>query len=166
MWHRNIKAQNFLILIFSFLGIAGSVYALNLKTDISPEERHQIETEVFSILVDYLTIHPQIETDYIFLGISGSDPSPKILDTFHGNSPAVEPISSSVIAYGFSAPVIHKTDPEKRGIQVDLHIPVIEPNGDVIVLASLYQDKAALDAYEYKLNKMGGIYRVVSVKRP
>lgn len=166
MWYKNVRAQNFLILAFSLVGIMGSVYVFNLKSEISFEERRQIETEVFSSLVDYLTYHPEINIDYIFLGISGSDPSPKILDNFHDHRPTVEPISSSKITFGFSAPVVHKSDPSKRGIQIDLAILDKEPNGHVKVQTSLYQDIAASATYEYTLDKNDGIYRVISVKRP
>lgn len=167
MWYKNIRAQIFLIFVFSTLGITGSVYAFSLKTDISFEERHHIEKEVFSILVDYITIHTETNVDYIFLGISGKDPSAEILDAFDSHRrPAVEPISSSIITYGFTAPVVHKSDPSKRGIQIDLEILDREPGGFVKVQASLYQNKVASAPYEYTLAKSDGLFRVVSVRRP
>ncbi len=166
MWYKNIRAQNFLILAFSSIGIVGSVYVFTLKSEISFEERHQIETEVFSILVNYITNHPETNIDYIFLGISGSDPSPEILDTFLNHRPTVEPISSSKITFGFTAPVVYKSDLNKRGIQIDLEILDKEPSGYVKVLISLYQNKVVSAFYEYTLAKSDGIYRVISVKRP
>lgn len=166
MWHKNIRAQNFLIFTFSLIGIMGSVYAFTLNSDISFEERDQIKTEVFTILVNYITHHTESNIDYIFLGISGSDPSPELLDIFHNHKPTVEPISSSEITFGFTAPVVHKSDLNKRGIQIDLEILDKEPSGYVKVLTSLYQNKVTSASYEYTLAKRDGIYRVISVKRP
>lgn len=166
MWHKNIRAQNFLILVFSLIGIVGSVHVLALKSEISLDERHQIETEVFTKLVNYISNYPDLNIDYIFLGISGSDPASEILDTFHNNIPTVEPITSSIITIGLSAPVVHKSDQNKRGIQIDLEIVDKEPSGYVKVLTSLYQHKLDSITYEYKLAKSDGIYRVISVKRP
>lgn len=166
MWYKNIIAQNFLIFAFSLIGIVGSIYVFTQKSEISFEESHQIETEVFSIFVDYITHHPETNIDYIFLGSSGSDPSPEILDTFYNHSPAVEPISSSKITFGFIAPVVHKSDLNKRGIQIDLKIQDKEPSGYVKVLITLYQNKVTSASYEYTLAKSDGIYRIISVNRP
>lgn len=166
MWYKNVRAQNFLILAFSLAGIMSSVYVFNLKWELSLEDRHQIETEVFSGLVDYLTYHPQVDIDYFFLGISGSDPSPGILNDFKDHIPAVEPISSSEVTYGFSAPVVHKSELTKRGIQINLKILGREANGHVKVLTTIYQDKASSGNYEYTLDKKDGGYRVISVRRP
>ena len=166
MWYKNIRAQNFLILAFSLFGIVGSAYVFNLKSELSFEERRQIETEIFSILVDYLTSYPKTNIDYIFISISGSDPSLEILNNFHDRKLTVEPISSSKIMFGFSAPVVHKSDISKRGIQIDLKILNKEPSGHVKVLTSFYQDKETKETYEYTLFKNDGIYRVNSVKRP
>jgi hypothetical protein len=166
MWYKNIRAQNILILAFSLIGIVGSIHVFTIKSDISIEERHQIETEVFSLLVNYITSYPEINYDYIFLGISGSDPAPEIMDTFHDYIPTVEPISSSIITIGLTAPVVHKSDPNKRGMQIDLDFLDKEPSGYVKVLASLYQHKLDSITYEYTLAKSGGIYRVISVRTP
>lgn len=166
MWYKNIRAQNFLILAFSLVGIMGSVHVFTLKSEISLEERHQIETEVFTILVDYITYHPETDIDYIFLGISGSDPSHEILDAFHNHTPTVKPISSSEITYGFTAPVVSTSDLNKRGIQIDLEILDKEPSGYVRVLSSLYRNRISSATYEYTFAKSDGVYRVVSVKRP
>lgn len=166
MWYKNVKAQNLLILAFSLVGIVCSVYFFNLKSDLSLEEKRQIETTVLSTLVDYLTHHPQVDTDYFFIGISGSDPSPKILNVFNNHKPAVEPISSSKMTYGFTAPVVHKSDLTKRGITIDLEILDKEPNGTVKVLTSLYQDRASSARYEFTLDKFDGVYRIISSKYP
>lgn len=166
MWYKNIRAQNFLILALSLVGIVGSVYVFNLKSNISFEEQRQIETAVFTGLVDYLTYHPQADFDYFFLGISGSDPSPGILDDFENHRPMIEPISSSRISFGFSAPVVHKSELTKRGIQIDLETLDREPNGHVNVRASLYQDRASSATYIYTLTEYDDKFRVISVKRP
>lgn len=166
MWYKNVRAQNFLILALSFVGIVGSVYVFNIRSEISLEERHQIETEVFSSLVEYLSHHPELDVDYIFLGTSGSDPSPEILYKYKNHIPAVEPISSSRVSFGFAAPVIHTSDRTKRGIQIDLEILEKNASGYVNVLTSLYLDAASSGRYEYTLDKHDGAYQVVSVKHP
>ncbi len=165
MWYKNIKAQNFLILALSSIGIMGSIYAVTLKSAINVEERHQIETEVFTMLVNYITNHPKINLDYIFLGVSGSDPSPEIFNTYHNHRPTVKPISSSQVTFGFTAPVVYKSDLTKRGIQIDLEILDKEPSGYVKVLSSLYQNKVTSASYEYTLARSEGIYRIISVNR-
>lgn len=166
MWYKNIKAQNFLILTLSLVGIIGSVLFFNLRLEISSEEREQVETQVFSNLVNYLSGHPETDLNYIFLGISRSDPSPKILAAFKDNTPAVEPISSSRVSFGFEAPVLHASDHTKHGIQIDLKVLPKEPNGNVKVSASLYQDKITRGNYEYTLDKKNGEYKIIRVKRP
>ncbi len=166
MWYKNIKAQNLLILAFSLVGIACSVYFFSLKSKISLEERHQIETTIFSILVETLTNHSQVEADYFFIGISGSDPSPGILRSFHDHKPAVEPLSSSTKTFGFTAPVVHKSDLTKRGIRIELELLDKKPNGNVKVITSLYQDRASSARYEFTLDKFDGVYRVISSKYP
>lgn len=166
MWYKNVRAQNFLILAFSFFGIVGSVYVFNLRSEISTEERHQIETTVFSSLVDYLAYHPKIDIDYLFLGISGSDPSPAILNDFNNHIPAVEPTSLSRKSFGFSAPVVHKSDLNKRGISINLESLEKQANGYIHVLISLYQDRAASARYEYILDKRNGAYQIITVKHP
>lgn len=166
MWYKNIRAQNFLILAFSLVGIIGSAYVFNLWWEMSSEERHQIESVVFSSLVDYLTFHPKVETDYLFIGTAGSDPSPKILDGFKNHILNVEPISSSRKSFGFSAPIVHKTDLTKRGISINLESLDKEANGSVKVLISLYQDRAASAKYQYVLDKRDGAYKVITVKLP
>lgn len=166
MWYKNVKAQNLLILAFSLIGIISSVYFFSLKSDLSHEERHQIETTVFSVFVNYLSHHPQVETDYLFIGISGSDPSPGTLHKFKDHKPTVEPLSSSTKSFGFTAPVVYKSDITKRGITIDLQILDKEPNGNVKVLVSLYQDRASSAKYEYTLDKFDGVYQIISVKYP
>lgn len=166
MWYKNIRAQNLLILTFSFIGLMGSVYVFNLNWELSLEEKNQIETTVFSSLVEYLTYHPKVDTDYIFLGSSGSDPSPAVLEDFQNHVPAVEPISSSKITYGFSAPAVLKSDATKQGIQIDLEILARDANGDVKVRTALYQDRAATATYLFTLSKLNGMYRVNHVTFP
>jgi len=166
MWYKNIRAQNFLILALSSIGIMSSIYVVTLKSAINFEESHQIETEVFTYLVNYISNHPEIHLDYIFLGVSGSDPSPEIVNTFHNHSPMIEPISSSEVTFGFTAPVVHKSDLTKRGMQIDLEILNKEPSGYVKVLTSLYQNRITSASYEYTLAKSEGVYRIISVKRP
>ena len=166
MWYKNIRAQNFLILAFSLVGIMGTVYVFNLKFELSSDERHQIEASVFSSLVNYLTYHPKVETDYLFLGTAGSDPSPEILDRFNNHIPPVLPISSSRKSFGFSAPVVHKSDQNKRGISIDLESLNRESNGYVNVLISIYQDRATSATYQYILDKKDGTYQVITVKHP
>jgi hypothetical protein len=166
MWYKNVRAQNLLILAFSFIGLMGSVYVFNLKLEINQEDRRQIETTVFRSMVDYLTFHPKTDFDYIFLGVSGSDPSPEVLNNFQDHRPRVEPISSSKVTFGFSAPVIHKSDATQRGIQIDLESLDRDANGDIKVRMSLYQDRAASATYVYILNEFQGRYRVVTVAFP
>ncbi len=166
MWYKNVRAQNFLILALSLVGIMGSVYVFNLTSKISLEEKRQIESEVFSSLVEYLTHHPETNIDYIFLGISGSDPSQEIFNNFKDHVPAVEPISSSRISFGFASPVVHTSDATKRGIQIDLKILDKEPSGYVKVLTSLYQDIATSGRYEYTLDEKEDAYRVIRVRHP
>lgn len=166
MWYKNVRAQNLLILAFSFIGLMGSVYVFNLKLGINQEDRRQIETAVFTSMVDYLTFHPKTDFDYIFLGVSGSDPSPEVFDNFRDQRPTVEPISSSKVTFGFSAPVVHKSDVTKRGIQINLESLDREANGDVKVRMALYQDRAASAQYLYILNKFQGRYRVITVTFP
>lgn len=166
MWYKNIKAQNFLILAFALAGIMGSVYVFGLKSDLSFEEERQIESTIVSILVDYLSNHPQVETDYLFIGISGSDPSPGILNEFEDQTPAVEPISSSTKSFGFTAPVVHKSDVTKRGITINLEILDKEPNGNVKVITSLYQDRSSSSTYEFTLDKFDGMYQIISSRYP
>lgn len=166
MWYKNVRAQNILILALSFLGLMGSVYVFNLKLEINQDDRRQIETAVFTSLVDYLTYHPKTDFDYLFLGVSGSDPSPEILDKFQDHRPTVEPISSSKITFGFSAPVVHKSDLTQRGIQIDLESLDREANGNVIVRTALYQDRVVSATYLYILKKFQGRYRVVTVTFP
>jgi hypothetical protein len=166
MWYKNIRAQNLLILALSFIGLMGSVYVFNLKWEISTEERNQIQQEVFSSLVDYLTYHPKVEIDYLFIGTTGKDPSPEILNKFENHISNVEPISSSRKSFGFSAPVVHKADVNKRGIQINLESLERESNGDVNVRTVLYQDRAASATYSFILSKRNGIYRVNHVTFP
>lgn len=166
MWYKNIKAQNFLILAFSLAGILGSVYVFGLKQNLSVEETQQIESSVLSILVDYLAHHPKVETDYLFIGISGSDPSLEILNIFNDHIPAVAPISLSRKSFGFSAPIVHKSDLNKRGITIDLQLLEKESNGNVKVLVSMYQDRASSSTYEFTLDKFDGMYKIVSSKFP
>lgn len=166
MWYKNVRAQNLLILAFSFLGLIGSVYVFNLQLGINQEDQRQIESAVFTSLVDYLTYHPKTNFDYIFLGVSGSDPSPEVLDKFQDHRPTVEPITSSIITFGFSAPVVHKSDATQRGIQIDLENLDREANGDVTVRTALYQDKAASATYLFILSKHNGVYRVNHVTFP
>lgn len=166
MWYKNIKAQNFLILALSVTGILGSVYVFGLKWDLSAEEKQQIESTVLSIMVEYLSNHPQLETDYLFVGISGADPAPDILNGFDGRNPAVEPISSSKKTFGFTAPVVHKSDVTKRGITINLEIMNNESDGKVKVYTFLYQDRASSSSYVFTLDKFDGKYQVISSKFP
>lgn len=166
MWYKNIKAQNFLILALSLAGIVGSVYVFGLKWDLSAEEKQQIETSVLSIMVDYLSNHPQVETDYLFIGISGADPSPDIVRGFAGRDPVVAPISSSKKTFGFSAPVVHKSDVTKRGISINLEIMDNESDGKVKVYTFLYQDRASSSSYVFTLDKFDGKYQIISSKYP
>lgn len=166
MWYKNVRAQNLLILTFSLVGIVGSVYVSNLKYSLSLEETRQIETTVLSMIVDYLTHHPEVNTDYLFICISGADPSPEILNRFEDSKPVVEPLSSSKKTFGFTAPIVHKSDLTKRGITIDLEILDNERSVNVKVLVFLYQDKVSSARYEYTLDKFNGVYKVVSVKYP
>jgi len=166
MWYKNVRAQNFLILAFSLAGIIGSAYLFSLRWEMSSQERHQIKTEVFSSVVDYLTFHPNVNTNYLFIGTSGSDPSTDILNGFKKHVPPVEPISSSRKSFGFSAPLVHKTDVNKRGISINLESLEKEANGRVKVLISIYQDRAASAKYQYILDKRDGMYRVIQVTFP
>jgi len=71
-----------------------------------------------------------------------------------------------MVTFGFSAPVVHKSDIAKRGIQINVENLHREANGDVNVRISIYQDKAASATYLYNLNKIDGAYRVVTVTFP
>ncbi|MDZ7720198.1 MAG: hypothetical protein U5K72_15390 [Balneolaceae bacterium] len=133
---------------------------------MSTEERHQIESEVFSSLVDYLTYHPKVNPDYLFIGTFGSDPSPEILNGFKNHIPTVEPISSSEVTYGFSAPVVHKSELHKRGISINLESIERQANGYVNALISIYQDRAASAKYQYILDKRNEAYQIITVKHP
>ena len=166
MWYKNIKAQNFLILALSLAGIVGSVYVFGLKSELSAVEERQIETTVLSVLVDYLSNHPEVEADYLFVGVSGSDPSTGILSDFTDHQPAVEPLSSSTKSFGFTAPVVHKSDITKRGITIDMQLLDKEPNGNVKVLVSIYQDRASSSTYEFTLDKFDEKYQIISSKYP
>lgn len=166
MWYKNVRAQNILILALSFIGLIGSVYVFTLNWELSTKERNQIEEEVFSSLVDYLTYHPKVEIDYLFIGTSGSDPSPDILNSFKNHIPTVDPISSSRKSFGFSAPVVHKADVNKRGIQINLESLKRESNGDVNVRTVIYKDRAASATYIFTLRKYDGVYRVNHVTFP
>ncbi|MCG2589714.1 hypothetical protein [Rhodohalobacter sulfatireducens] len=166
MWYKNVRAQNILILALSFIGLMGSVYVFNLNWELSTKERNQIEVEVFSSLVDYLTYHPKVEIDYLFIGTTGKDPSPEILNKFEDHISNVGPISSSRKSFGFSAPVVHKEDVNKRGIQINLESLERESNGDVNVRTVIYQDRAASATYVFTLSKYDGVYRVNHVSFP
>lgn len=166
MWYKNIKAQNVLILVLALSGIAGSVYVFNLSTQLSPDEEREIESRVLTVLVDYLTHHAKVDTDLFFIGISGSDPSSELLNSFADHDPAVKPISLSMKTFGFTAPVVLKTDLSKRGMQIDLHILERKPNGNVDVLVTIYQDRASSARYEFTLDRFDGAYRIISSKYP
>ncbi|MEO1022521.1 MAG: hypothetical protein AAFW89_08250, partial [Bacteroidota bacterium] len=118
MWYKNIRAQNFLILVFSFTGIFGAFYFIGQPYDLSIENRREIEEAVFSHIFDYLTDHPETDVDYYFIGVSGSDPSGRILKRFSEKTPRVEPISSSQTSISIKAHVMHKHNLDKPGMLV------------------------------------------------
>lgn len=164
MWYKNLRAQNFLIILFSVVGLASTFYLVNLNPELNLEARLQIEKSVFSHLVNYITDHPDETPDYFFVSVSDSDPSPRVLNYFQGNIPIVEPISSSEMSFGFSAPIVHKLDPSKHGISINLEVFDKQPDGDVQVRASLYRARGSSATYEYTLNENEGIYRIISIK--
>ena len=49
MWYKNVRAQNLLILAFSFIGLMGSVYVFSLNWELSLDEKRQIEATVFKV---------------------------------------------------------------------------------------------------------------------
>ncbi|MEO9887903.1 MAG: hypothetical protein ABJR05_01165 [Balneola sp.] len=164
MWYKNVRAQNILILLISLIGLGGTFYFVNLKTELDKEEIHQIQQLVFSHMFDYITEHPNKDPDYFFISISTSDPSQRLLNNFSGNIPLVAAVSSSEITYGFSSSVFHKTKQNKKGIIVDLDVKTKQANGNVQVLASLYKSRSSLATYEYILNNHDGPYQVISFK--
>ncbi|HBX65521.1 MAG: hypothetical protein CL670_11885 [Balneola sp.] len=166
MWYKNIKAQNFLIVFFSLIGIVGSLYFVNLNPGLSVEEERQIETAVFSAFIKNISSHPDADPDYFFLGVSGKDPAPRVLNHFNQHSPKVEGLSNSSTDFGFSASVAHKSNADKKGIIVDLRLMDTKENGEVWVRSSVYEDRGSSATYEYILKKHDGIFKVISVKYP
>lgn len=164
MWYKNVRAQNILILFFSFFGIASTFYYVNLKTQLSTMEKHEIQESVFSNIFSYITEHPNEDPDYFFISVSTSDPSPRLLNGFMHNIPAVEPATASEMSYGFTSFVSLKSDPSKRGILVDIEVMTKQPNGNVQVLASLYKSRSHSATYEYILNDNSGSYQIISFK--
>lgn len=163
MWYKNVRAQNFLIFFLSFAGLSSFLYLVNFKPQMSLEVRHQIEEIVFSSLFNYISDHPDEDPDYFFISVSGSDPSPRVLNNFNGNIPIVEPVSSSIKTFGFSAPVTHRSQRTKKGIIIDLEIIDTQPNGNVRVLTSLYQNRISSATHEFTLSENDGIYRIIRI---
>lgn len=164
MWYKNFRAQNFLIIFFTAAGLTSTFYLVNLSSELSVEERLQIEQTVFSYLINYITEHPDQDPDYFFLSISDSDPSSRILNHFEGNIPIVEPVSSSKMTFGFSAPIVHRSNQAKHGMLINLEVFVKQSDGNVQALASLYQARGSSAKYEFILNQNEGVYRIISVK--
>ncbi len=48
MWYKNIKAQNFLVVFLTFLGLGTSLYVVNLTPELSPDEKSEIQEKVFT----------------------------------------------------------------------------------------------------------------------
>lgn len=166
MWHKNIKAQNFLVLLLSLVGIGSSLYFVNSKTTLNDEEKYLVERAVLSEIFQYVVNEQQKNLDYFFIGISGSDPSPTLLDEFKYHEPAVKPISASTMSFGFSAPMVHKNDQTKKGMSFELDEPERKLDGNFKVLTKMYQDKGSSATYEFTLIKRDGVYRVISVDFP
>lgn len=166
MWHKNIRAQNFLILSFAFIGLVGASYFVSLNPGLSVEEERQIETAVFSGFITYISNHPDANPDYVFLAVLGKDPAPRVLNHFLEHSPKVEGISNSSTDFGFSAAVAHKANLDKKGMIVDIKSLNRQENGEVVVRSSVYEDRGSSATYEYVLKKHDGIFTVISVKYP
>ncbi|MTI89513.1 MAG: hypothetical protein FH748_16280 [Balneolaceae bacterium] len=152
--------------MFSLTGLASAFYFVNLKPQLSIDEKQQIERIVFSGLFDYFIDHPDADPDYFFIGTSGSDPSPKVLNSFADQIPKVAAISSSKMTFGFSAPVTHISDQSQKGIIINLETIDKQADGKVRVLISLYQKRGSSDIYEYILSKNDEAYQVISIKHP
>lgn len=166
MWYKNIRAQNTLILFFSFIGIFGALYFIGRPYDLSTESRREIEEAVFSHIFDYLTNHPETDIDYFFIGVSGLDPSGKILDSFSEKTPRVEPISSSQTSISLKAHVTHKYHPDKPGMLVNLEISEVKKNGEVLVKGHLYQNRILSAQYHFVLRKVDKEYIVIRTEFP
>lgn len=166
MWYKNIKAQNFLIIFFTLLGIGSSLYIVNLKTTLTDDEAYQIQKTVFSGIFQHIKNHPDEDPDYFFISVSNTEPSSEILNEFRNLKPKVEPASASSTTYGFSASVVHKTDGSKQGIKINVGNPTVMGDGTVKVLASIYQYKGASATYEFLLSKRDGVFEIVSVQFP
>ncbi|MEX0608743.1 MAG: hypothetical protein WD016_10340 [Balneolaceae bacterium] len=162
MWYKNIKAQNFLIFIFSIAGLVSAFYFVNLESEISWEEKHQIEKTVFCELIKYIIEHPDEDPDYFFISVSGLNPSLELMNTFK-DMPKVEAVSFSTINFGFSATVTHKSDRSKSGILINLEILDKKLDGTVRVLTSIHQGRNNSATYEYNLRAKEDIYQVISV---
>ncbi|MFU8811886.1 MAG: hypothetical protein ACNA78_02900 [Balneolaceae bacterium] len=165
MWYKNIRFQNLLIFTLSAIGILGSVYLFKVSLEIHPDERILMESAVFSELVGYITRHPESDAEVIFLGRAGSDPPPAIMERFENRTPAVMPASSAEVTFGFTAPVVDRTERTRRGIQVNLDAPKKESGGLVTVRATLYQNRLISATYTYTLVKRAGAYHVLSLHR-
>ncbi|WP_020404803.1 hypothetical protein [Gracilimonas tropica] len=166
MWYKNIKAQNGLTLILFGIGIFCSLYFVHLTPELTQQEKHLIQAEVFSELFLYLDAHPDVDADYFFVGVSGSDPAPEVVRSFNGQAPKVAPISSSMMSFGFSAAIVHKSNLNKSGIITDIKTMQRKENGRVNVITRIYYDRASFANYEFILAKKDGAFRVVEVKYP
>lgn len=166
MWYKNIRAQNYLIIFLSLLGLACSMYFVNLKLTLNSEEKHQIEKAVFSGIFQHIISHPDENPDFFFISIENSDPSQKLLDAFKDQKPTVEPISASTMTFGFSASIIHKTDRRMKGMRVNLKELETVPAGNVKATASIYQDKGTAANYVFTLSKTDGKFTISSVAFP
>lgn len=164
MWYKNVRAQNILILLIALTGLGSTFYFVNLKPQLSVEEKHEIQSKVFSHIFDYISEYPYNDIDYFFISLSTLDPSPGLLNDFVHYTPKVAPVSSSEMSFGFSSYVSLKSDQTKRGVIVDLEVKTKQQNGNVQVLASLYKSRSSLASYEYILNEHDGVFQIVSFK--
>lgn len=166
MWHKNIQAQNLLILLLSLAGLTGAYHMLSHVADLSEDEKWQVEKVTYRHLIDYLEAYPENNIDYYFLGRAGRNAEDFVLDDLSEYSAKIRTVSDSEIAIGFTSPVVYRSDRSKRGMIIDIRSTEIQPDGKVLVELSLYQDKGTAGNYLLELKRNDGEYHVISVEYP
>ena len=151
MWYKNTQAQNLFILLVFTAGLLGTLYLLQLKEDLTPEEEYMIEREVFSHLFGNNHSAKQNTSKYYFIGVSNSDPSLELLESFSDHVPKVKPLSKAQRPVDFGTTVTLRDDSTKSGIIFHINKMSKRLDGKVYVEASYYEAYMSSASYNYLL---------------
>lgn len=162
MWYKNTRVQNLFVLLVFTAGILGSLYLLQLKENLTPEEKLKVERIVFSHLFENNNSQAQNSSSYSFIGVSNTDPSQKLLESFSDHVPKVKPISKAKIPTEWGIPVTIQDDSTKSGVVYKINYITKRLDGKIYIEASYFEAYMSSASYTYLLEFINDEYRIVN----